>query len=226
MAPAELKKREADAATAATKAKFAESEALAGLNLTNAQINNYAVNQDIAKQNARIAAARLALDRESNDLKRKELSVKLDEMVRERDEKVRAAGNIDNMVMTLDRILDTPEDTIRAATGTFDASWASPTFLQSTKDFEALVENLDAQTFISQIGALKGMGALSDAEGKKLGAALQNFSLKQSKGQFINNVKTAKDLMDKAKKNLQYKYGVGQTQKTNATGGQSFTVDY
>ena len=64
-----------------------------------------------------------------------------------------------------------------------------------------MVENLDAQSFMAMIPQMKGTGALSDAEGKKLAASLQNFSLKQSPEQLMSSVKEAQRLMLKARKN-------------------------
>gem|GEM_PF-5039666 len=47
-------------------------------------------------------------------------------------------------------------------------------------DFEARNETLKAQTFLPQVSLLKGMGALSNTEGEKLGASIASLSTKQS----------------------------------------------
>ena len=73
------------------------------------------------------------------------------------------------------------------------------------------MENVDAQAFLSQIPQMKGFGALSDNEGKKLSRALQTFNTKQSTPQFIFNLKEAQRLMQKARSNLATKYGVPDT---------------
>src|SRR5690606_31575313 len=147
-----------------------------------------AIQNDIEykRESNRIAAMRADADREGNALKRKELELKIEDTIRERDAKVRekageiesARLNIDNMLNTADRILATPMSVVGAAAG--PVSSRLPTLSQDTSDFEALIENFDAQAFLSQIPNMKGMGALSENEGKKLAAALQSFSLKQS----------------------------------------------
>jgi hypothetical protein len=52
---------------------------------------------------------------------------------------------------------------------------------------------------------------LSDAEGKKLAAALQSFSLRQSPEQLLSNVKEAQRIMLDSRKRLASKYGVPDT---------------
>lgn len=51
-------------------------------------------------------------------------------------------------------------------------------------DFEARLDTLKAQTFLPQVAALKGTGALSDAEGKKLSDSVGALSTKMSEGAF------------------------------------------
>ena len=58
---------------------------------------------------------------------------------------------------------------------------------------------------------MKGLGALSDAEGKKLSAALQNFSLRQSPERLMENVREAQRLLLKARENVARRYGVPET---------------
>ena len=61
---------------------------------------------------------------------------------------------------------------------------------------------------MAQIPKMKGTGALSEGEGKKLQASLQNFSLKQSPERLIDNMKEAQRLILKGRSNLAKKYGV------------------
>ena len=213
----ELASKVAGAQLATTKAKYADSDAALDLQKKGWDIKKLQSDIDIAKQNSRISAMNASIAREGNELKRQELGLKLNEALQKRDDTTRgkvsevenARFNIDNLLNTADRIIATPKGVISSATGPI--STRLPTLSQSTADFEALIENLDAQAFLSQIPQMKGTGALSENEGKKLAAALQNFTLKQSPERLVQNVKEAQRLMLKARKNLADKYGLPES---------------
>lgn len=216
-APAELSEAQAKASKAAVDSKYAESIAVKELEKKGWDIYKIQNDAQIARENLKIAAASAGLEREGNDLKRQELGLKVEEMKRTRDETVRskaadaesAYSNMDNMLNTADRILNTPFKVVESATGPISARM--PTMSQDTADFEQLVETLGSQSFLAQIPNIKGMGALSDAEGKKLQAALQNFSLKQSPKRLMENVREAQRLILKARKNVSERYGLPTT---------------
>lgn len=215
--PEKLTEAQAKAREAGVKAGFAESEAAMDLQKKGWDIYKIQEDVKISRENSRIAALKAQADREQNDLKRQELQLKLSEMQRKRDQEVRARAaevesansNIDNMLTTADKILQTPIGVVEDATGPIESRL--PTLNQDVADFEGLLENFDAQAFIAQIPNIKGMGSLSDAEGKKLTAALQNFSLKQSPERLMANVREAQRLLLKARENVAHRYGVPQT---------------
>lgn len=227
-APAELSEAQSKANKAAVDSKYAESNAVKELEKKGWDI--YKIQEDvaIARENARIAAASAGLAREGNNLKRQELGLKIDEMKLKRDEAVRtraadaesASANMDNMLNTADRILNTPFNIVESAAGPISSRM--PTTSQATADFEQLVETLGSQAFMAQIPNIKGMGALSNAEGEKLQAALQNFSLKQSPKRLMENVREAQRLILKARKNVAERYGLPATiPDTPAAAGSS-----
>ena len=211
--PLEQRKRMADAESAAVTARFAESKAVSDLQLTAAQIAGLAIDADIKRQNVAIATLNARLGSEGNDLKRRELELKVAEMQDKRDTTARervgelnaARGNIDNFLNTASRALNTPRSVIGSAAGPLSARL--PTTSQSTADFEALIETLGAQSFLSQIPNIKGMGQLSNAEGEKLQSALQSLSLKQSPERLMENIREAQRLMIKARGNIEARYG-------------------
>lgn len=213
-APFELTETQAKAQKAAVDAKFAESNAATDLQKKGWDITKIQEDIKVARENSRIAAMNAATSREGNQLKKVELATKLQEAKDKRDELVRtkaadvesARGNMDNMLNTADRILKTPMGVVGAAAG--PVSSRLPTTSQDTADFEALVETLGSQSFLAQIPNIKGMGALSNAEGEKLQAALQNFSLKQSPERLLENVKEAQRLILKGRANITKRYGV------------------
>jgi len=209
----EQRKRIADAESAAVTARFAESKAVSDLQLTAAQIAGLALDADIKRQNVAIASMNARVGAEGNDLKRRELQLKVAEMEDKRDTTARervgelnaARGNIDNFLNTASRALNTPRNVVGSAAGPVSAR--IPTTFQSTADFEALIETLGAQSFLSQIPNIKGMGQLSNAEGEKLQSALQSLSLRQSPERLMENIREAQRLMLKARGNIETRYG-------------------
>ena len=175
---------------------------------------------EMQREKAKLDALMKAEQQQTNEIKKQELQLKIQQQEqkladteKERETQFREKSaalesglqSTDNLIFTLDRILSTPLDVVKSATGPI--STKLPTLSQETADFEELVGAFDAQAFVAQIPLLKGSGALSDAEGKKLSAALQNLSLRQSDKRLIENVRIAKELMTKARANLSKKYG-------------------
>jgi len=117
-----------------------------------------------------------------------------------------ARATMDNMLNTADRILKTPKSVVGSAAGPVSARM--PTISQDTADFEELVTTLGSQSFLAQIPNIKGMGALSNAEGEKLQAALQNFSLRQSPERLLENVREAQRLIMKGRSTLAKRTGM------------------
>ena len=215
--PSKLTESQAKAQKAAVEAKFAESGAALDLQKKGWDITKIQEDIKISKQNAGIAALNAQISREGNQIKREENQLKLQDLVQKRDEAVRtkaadlesARTNMDNMLNTADRILKTPIGVVGSAAG--PVSSRMPTLSQDTADFEALVETLGSQSFMAQIPNIKGMGALSNAEGEKLQAALQNFSLRQSPERLLENVREAQRLVMKARKNMTARSGLPET---------------
>jgi hypothetical protein len=68
--------------------------------------------------------------------------------------------------------------------------------------FAAQLETFKAQTFLPQVQALKGMGALSDAEGKKLEAAVGALSQSMKQSEFDSQIVKIKSYLQAAKDRL------------------------
>ena len=212
-APTELAKAQADAKTAAVKAKYAESDAMMDLDKKGWDIRKIGADIDIAKQNSRIAAMNASISRESNDLKRQELGLKVQEARQKLDDKVRekvataeaGASSIDNMLNTVERIKKNPSlnDVLGAIEGQLPALVSD-----ESSDAIALIDTLGSQAFLAQIPNIKGMGALSNAEGEKLQSALTNLSRKQSEKQFRANLDEASRLLNKGRDSLSKSTGV------------------
>jgi hypothetical protein len=220
-APA-MQKAEADLKTAeAEKAKidaeFARAKTVLEVQQQAATLRK--TNEDIIinKENARIAALNAAQARETNVIRREELQQKIDDAKEKRDQADRdqkatlaiQSADIDNFINTATRIKQTPRDIINSATGPIASRL--PTTNQDVADFEALVETLGSQAFLAQIPKIKGTGNLTEKEGDKLQASLQNLSLKQSPDRLIANVDEAVRLLEKARVSITARSGLPAT---------------
>lgn len=206
-ATADAKKAQVDADFARAKAVLDAQQQAATLRKTEADIL-------IDKENARIAALNAAAAKELNAVKRDEILQKREEATDKRDQAKRdqdsLLGNqlssIDNFLNTAIRATNTPLDVREAATGPVSARFI-PTLRQATADFEGLIETLGAQAFLAQIPQIKGTGSLSENEGNKLQASLQNLSLKQSPQRLQENINEAVRLLTKARENIATRSG-------------------
>ena len=245
LAPSQLAEQQAKATEASVKAKFAESKAVADLNLTDAQIKNYAVQQDIAKQNQRIAAMQAQAAKEGNVLKQQELQLKIDTAREARDQSVRdkysQAQNVlatfDNTLVSVDKILNNwgktkdgkidpnlSNRTVKSATGPVASRIF--TISQDVADFEEQVGSLESQAFLSQVEKMRGLGALTEKEGARLVNALASLSLRQSPKQLAENMLVVRDLMQKARSSAAAKFGDLQSKPTAPAAIKNVTVDY
>ena len=207
MAKADADLKAAQAQKAQVEAKYAEQVTKLGIRKTEEDII-------INKENARIAALNAAIARETNVIKQGELQQKIDDAkekrdAADRDQKATLANqsaDIDNFINTAVRIKQTPRDIINAATGPIASRL--PTTNQGVADFEALVETLGSQAFLAQIPKIKGTGNLTEKEGDKLQASLQNLSLKQSPDRLLANVDEAVRLLEKARVTITARSGL------------------
>ena len=84
--------------------------------------------------------------------------------------------------------------------GTGVSSWMGSIPGTDAKDFAANLATFKAQTFVPMVSALKGMGALSDAEGKKLTESVGALDPSVNEAAFVKNLQAAtRTLYQKAK---------------------------
>jgi len=213
-ADAKRKYEEAKAEREAVQAEFERANQVLGVQQKGATLRKTENDIVIDKENARIAALNAAQAKETNVLRREELQQKIDDAKEKRDTATRdqqatlvsQSTDIDNFINTAERIKQTPKNIIEAATGPIASRLITTN--QDVSDFESLVETLGSQAFITQIPKIKGTGALSENEGNKLQASLQNLTLKQSPARLIENVNEAVRLMEKARANIAARSGL------------------
>lgn len=106
------------------------------------------------------------------------------------------------------------------AAGTGASSWMGNIPGTEAKGFQANLETFKSQTFLPMVSALKGMGALSDAEGKKITASVGALDPQMPEKEFEESIKeTTRFLFNKAKAaglNVQMPAFAATSQKTGA----------
>lgn len=85
-----------------------------------------------------------------------------------------------------------------AATG--GSNWMANIPGTEARNFKARLDTFKAETFVPMVSALKGMGALSDAEGRKLTESVGSLDTGMTEDEFAKSLyETTKFLYDKAK---------------------------
>jgi len=228
--PEKVTEQRAKALKAAVDAKFADSQIAKDLALKQAQIDNYAATQDIARENLKINKLNADLKREGNELQRRELEQKISDAKVARDEKLQikvaeantVLGSVDAALNNADQILANwgktrdgkvdptkPNFTVRRATGTIEARL--PALREETQDFESLIASFESKAFLSQVDKMRGLGALTEREGGRLVNALGSLDLKQSPESLAKNILEIQRELLKGREQMQIKYGARST---------------
>ena len=152
-----------------------------------------------------IAGMTKAASHANDDLKRQLLEQQIQDLKLKADEKQQliqsqAQGRVaafDSALDTLNVIATHPgkKDVVGALSG------GVMSLIPGTNaaGFASQLETFKAQTFLPQVAALKGMGALSDAEGKKLTAAVGALDAKMKQSEFDKQVTKIKADLEAAK---------------------------
>jgi hypothetical protein len=139
---------------------------------------------DIRKEENETRKLEQQLKREDNELKREDLKLKIGERKDKIEKNKRdvvegmqaSVDQIQSTLDTIDRVRNHPG--LESATGVFSVA---PTFAGSdAANFEAQIETLQSQQFLSAVSQMKGMGALSENEGKKLASSIGALNLNMS----------------------------------------------
>lgn len=217
--PSKQSKAQAEAETAATEAKFAESNAVLELQKKGVDISKVQEDEQVSKANRQVANLTKIKDKTMDTLKQQELQLKIDEKVEERDTKARelvASGEatytlLDNSLNTIDRLLASPE--LDDVIGSFEGGMFGNILPSDGEaDAIALIETIQSQQFLDNLMMAKDrgatFGALSEQEGAKLQGYLQNLSRKQSEKQFKENLVNLQTLLKKSRERTEQKTGV------------------
>jgi hypothetical protein len=184
-----------EAKIAREDARFAQSEA--GKN-SRAAMN--ATDRAFTREIALLTAKQNA---EMNELKRQELGVKIAEKQNKLEQgKIEFQKGIDSGVAKIDSSIEAADKLINhpGFSSAVGLSSALPTRPGSdAADFEAELESFNAKTFLTNVAQMKGLGALTEAEGAKLTAAAGAIRKDMSEEALRKNLLTMKEGMEKAK---------------------------
>jgi len=201
--PGEVREGEAKATKAGVDAKYADTRALLEID----EIKN---DIQVKRLNSRIYAVNAALSREANDLKRKELGLKIEEMRKERDTRVRekaseaetAINGLEDTRAALADILS-DEDTLRSAVGS--SAWRGAIPGTKARTMAGKIEQLQNMMTESMLGKLKG--AMSDSDLKFLRNIGTNMDRYQNEDAFIKELNRVSGVVERTLQNQRKKYG-------------------
>ncbi|ELJ5176488.1 phage DNA ejection protein [Escherichia coli] len=197
----------------------------------NISAQNAALSREIQRAELQEKALDRQIARESNQLKLEELKQKQADVrqkadIARADRQVAAQGAVDTFSTALDSLNEIEQSPglskavgIRSAFPTVPGSDAA--------NFEARLDTFKAQTFLPMVQSLKGMGALSDAEGKKLSDAVGALSPKMSEKAFRDSIGKIRNQLESklstVKKQFDYQEPVQNTPAQQPTTGSNFS---
>ena len=251
MTPIELKKARAEANKAATDAKWAETTASANLANMGIDLSDQVEDPEIAKQIKALAKLKGEEARALSGLQRQKLQLEIqkaeqnavDLAAKKKDEIRVAQVQAERGSQLIDQIFKIGErsdylgatDVFGTATGTMQSGIF--TFDQDVADLEEAVGTLQSQVFLSEVGKMRGLGTLTDAEGIRLEQSIRSLSFRQSRDQFVDNLQTIKELLKKNAEETEKKFGrsvaipggtptdVDPQARTVTVGGVTYTVE-
>lgn len=93
-------------------------------------------------------------------------------------------AQLDATMKTIERMAS-PElaagmDAVTGLSGNIYEAFGAPTIRPATRDYEAAMGQLTGENFLSAVGQMRGLGALSDAEGAAIRASVSDIKVGQS----------------------------------------------
>lgn len=132
-------------------------------------------------------------------------------------------GAINGTRSTITRLLNNKSG-LRGAAGAIQGRL--PSTRKDTLQFEKDLETLQSQVFLTQVEKMRGLGALTDFEGKKLESGIANLSLVQSEESLARNLEIVYDAMADFEKAAQTEYkdllGEVSQNQTGSTAGRGY----
>lgn len=158
----------------------------------NISAQNSALSREIQRAELQDKVLDRQIARETNqikldELKQKQADVRQKAEIAKADRQAAAQGAVDTFSTALDSLGEIEKSPgLSKAVGVRSAFPTVPG--SDAANFEARLDTFKAQTFLPMVASLKGMGALSDAEGKKLSDAVGALSPKMSEDAFRSSI--------------------------------------
>ncbi|EHG7888909.1 acyltransferase [Citrobacter braakii] len=158
----------------------------------NISAQNAALSREIQRAALQDKVLDRQISRETNqikldELKQKQADVRQKAEIAKADRQAAAQGAVDTFSTALDSLGEIEKSPgLSKAVGVRSAFPTAPG--SDAANFEARLDTFKAQTFLPMVASLKGMGALSDAEGKKLSDAVGALSPKMSEDAFRSSI--------------------------------------
>ncbi len=173
------------------------------------------------------------LARETNELKQQELRQKMDAAKEKSDTLKRekaAAGDaaistFDRSISTIDEILADPA--LPSAVGVKGITSYLPG--SDAQTVKAKIETLKSQSFLNEVEKMKGLGALTEAEGQRLVSAIGSLDRDMPEKAFKAELNKIRGYMEARKSAAAKKYGLEQQQSSpsaQAGAAPQQAVDY
>lgn len=197
----------------------------------NISAQNAALSREIQRAELQEKALDRQIARESNQLKLEELKQKQADVrqkadIARADRQAAAQGAVDTFSTALDSLNEIEQSPgLSKAVGIRSAFTTVPG--SDAANFEARLDTFKAQTFLPMVQSLKGMGALSDAEGKKLSDAVGALSPKMSEKAFRDSIGKIRNQLESklstVKKQFDYQEPVQNMPGQQSTTGSNFS---
>lgn len=197
----------------------------------NINAQNAALSREIQRAELQDKVLDRQIARETNqikldELKQKQADVRQKAEIAKADRQAAAQGAVDTFSTALDSLNEIEQSPglskavgIRSAFPTVPGSDAA--------NFEARLDTFKAQTFLPIVQSLKGMGALSDAEGKKLSDAVGALSPKMSEKAFRDSIGKIRNQLESklstVKKQFDYQEPVQNALGQQSPAGSNFS---
>ncbi|EDM3361829.1 acyltransferase [Salmonella enterica subsp. enterica serovar Newport] len=197
----------------------------------NISANNAELSREIQRAELQDKVLDRQIARETNqikldELKQKQADVRQKAEIARADRQAAAQGAVDTFSTALDSLNEIEQSPglskavgIRSAFPTVPGSDAA--------NFEARLDTFKAQTFLPMVQSLKGMGALSDAEGKKLSDAVGALSPKMSEKAFRESIGKIRNQLESklstVKKQFDYQEPVQNMPGKQSPAGSNFS---
>lgn len=158
----------------------------------NISAQNAALSREIQRAEVQDKVLDRQIARETNqikleELRQKQLDVRSKADAARADRQAAAQGAVDTFSTALDSLNEIESSPgLKKAVG-FNSAFPTVPGTDAA-NFEARLDTFKAQTFLPMVASLKGMGALSDAEGKKLSDAVGALSPKMSEDAFRSSI--------------------------------------